>query len=155
MKKLFLVLFVGVIVGLTVHAQSPKPAAKGIIYGSTTNAKDAISVDELENKMQDNKYEGKIKGKVVEVCQEKGCWMKIEKANGEELMVKFKDYKFFMPKDIVGKEVVLDGEASVKVVSIKQQIHYAEDAGKSKQEISKIKEPKKEMQFVAKGVVVL
>ena len=81
--------------------------------------------------------------------------MKIERSNGENLMVKFKDYGFFMPKNIVGKEVVLDGEATVKEVSVKQQKHYAEDAGKSKKEIDKIKEPKKEVQFVAKGVLVL
>ena len=79
----------------------------------------------------------------------------IERANGEKIMVKFKDYGFFMPKNIVGKEVVLDGEATVKEVSVKQQKHYAEDAGKSKEEIEKIKEPKKELQFMAKGVLVL
>jgi hypothetical protein len=81
--------------------------------------------------------------------------MKVEQSNGEKLMVKFKDYGFFMPKDIVGKEIVLDGEASVKEVSVKQLQHYAKDAGKSEEEIKKIKEPKKEVQFVAKGVLVL
>jgi hypothetical protein len=81
--------------------------------------------------------------------------MKVEKSNGEKLMVKFKDYGFFMPENIVGKEVVLDGEATMKEVSVKQQRHYATDAGKSKDEIEKIKEPKKELQFVAKGVLVL
>jgi hypothetical protein len=70
-------------------------------------------------------------------------------------MVKFKDYGFFMPKDIQGKEVVLDGEAVVKEVSVKQQKHYAKDAGKPAVEIGKIKAPKKEVQFIAKGVLVL
>ena len=51
--------------------------------------------------------------------------------------------------------MVLDGEATMKEVSVKQQRHYAEDAGKSKAEIEKIKEPKTERQFVAKGVLVL
>lgn len=60
-----------------------------------------------------------------------------------------------MPKDIIGKEVVLDGEATVKEVSVKQQKHYAEDAGKSKEEIAKINSPRKELQFIAKGVLVL
>ena len=108
-----------------------------------------------EKKMVNNKFEGKVTGKVVEVCQEKGCWMKIEKPGGETLMVKFKDYGFFMPKDIVGKEVVLDGQAQVKETSVAQLQHYAKDAGKSKEEIEKIKKPKKEVQFVASGVLVL
>jgi hypothetical protein len=81
--------------------------------------------------------------------------MKVDKGNGETLMVKFKNYGFFMPKNIVGQTVVLEGEAVVKEVSVKQLKHYAEDAGKSKEEIEKIKEPKKETQFIAKGVLVL
>lgn len=136
-------------------AQAPKSAEKGVTYGAGTTAENAISINELDNKIEDNKFSGKVTGKVVEVCQEKGCWMKLEKANGEKLMVKFKDYAFFMPKDLVGKEVVLEGEASVKEVSVKQQRHYAEDAGKSKEEIKKITEPKREMLFMAKGVLVL
>ena len=151
------VLFFLFAVGLSaiLYAQDPAPAAKGVTYGAGTTATGAISANELNAKMSDNKYNGKIQGKVVEVCQEKGCWMKIEQANGERLMVKFKDYKYFMPKNITGQEVVLEGEAVVKEVSVKQQQHYAKDAGKSEEEIKKIKEPKKEVQFIAKGVLVL
>lgn len=136
-------------------AQDPMLADKGITYGAGASSTGAIPVADVEKNLKNNKFEGKITGKVVEVCQEKGCWMKVERPNGEKLMVKFKDYGFFMPKNIVGKEVVLDGEATVKEVSVKQLKHYAEDAGKSKEEIEKIKEPRKELQFVAKGVLVL
>ena len=111
---------------------------------------------EMEKKVAtENKFEGKITGKVLDVCQEKGCWMKVDKGNGETIMVKFKDYGFFMPKDLVGQTVVLEGEAKVKEVSVKQQRHYAEDAGKPKSEIEKITQVKKETQFIAKGVLVL
>lgn len=143
-------------IGIVAFAQSPKPAEKGITYGAGTTNENTVTVTEMEKKFAaDEKFEGKIVGKVTEVCQEKGCWMKVDKGNGETLMVKFKNYGFFMPKNIVGQTVVLEGEAVVKEVSVKQQKHYAEDAGKSKEEIEKIKEPKKETQFVAKGVLVL
>lgn len=141
--------------GFSAAAQSPASAAKGITYGAGTNTEGAITVNELPSKMTGSSYSGKISGKVVEVCQEKGCWMKLEKENGELLMVKFKDYSFFMPKDIQGKDVVLEGEAIMKEVSVKQQKHYAKDAGKPVEEIEKIKAPKKELQFIAKGVLVL
>ncbi len=154
MKHLFMFVFAALTTVL-IYAQEPVSAAKGVTYGAGTTAEGAISVNELGSKMSADKYEGKISGKVVEVCQEKGCWMKIQKADGENLMVKFKDYKYFMPKNIEGKEVVLDGEAVVKEVSVKQLQHYAKDAGKSEEEIKKIKEPKKETQFIAKGVLVL
>ena len=154
MKQVFILAFC-TFFGLFVYAQEPVSATKGVTYGAGTTAEGAIPVDALQSKMQDNKYTGKVTGKVVEVCQEKGCWMKVEKADGEKLMVKFKDYAYFMPKDIVGREVVLDGEAVVKEVSVKQLQHYAKDAGKSEAEIKQIKEPKKEVQFIAKGVLVL
>ena len=136
MKKGFL-LFLAIVLVVAVQAQDPKSAQKGVTYGAGTTADGSIAVEELEKNLKDNKYEGKITGKVTEVCQEKGCWMKIERENGEKVMVKFKDYGFFMPKDIVGKQVVLDGQASVKEVPVKQLQHYAKDAGKSEEEIKK------------------
>lgn len=154
MKKFTLALAV-MVISMGAMAQGPASAKTGVTYGAGTTKEGAVSVNDVEKKVVDNKFEGKITGKVAEVCQEKGCWMKIEKSDGSTMMVKFKDYAFFMPKDIVGKEVVLEGTASVKEVSVKQQKHYAEDAGKSQAEIDAIKEPKKEMTFVAAGVLVL
>jgi hypothetical protein len=154
MKKVLLFVC-SIVFALAGFAQDPASAAKGITYGAGTTAEGSVPVADMEKKMSNNKYEGKVTGKVVEVCKEKGCWMKIEKPGGETMMVKFKDYGFFMPQDIVGKEVVLDGAASVKETSVKQLQHYAKDAGKSKEEIEKIKKPKKDVQFVASGVLVL
>ena len=155
MKKALIVCCV-LFATLSLSAQDPQSAAKGVTYGAGTTAEGAIAASEVEGKVKaQDKFTGRVKGKVVSVCKEKGCWMKIETESGEPMMVKFKDYGFFMPKNIEGKEVVIDGEATVKETSVKQLRHYAEDAGKSKEEIEKIKEPKKEVIFVAKGVLVL
>ena len=155
MKKA-LVLFSLLFAVVCVNAQDPKPADKGVTYGTGAVADGAIAVTTVDSKLKDSeKFNGRVKGKVVSVCQEKGCWMKIERENGEPMMVKFKDYGFFMPKNIEGKEVVVDGEATVKETSVKQLRHYAQDAGKSKEEIEKITAPKREVIFVAKGVLVL
>jgi len=154
MKKTTLI---ALLLGLTImtHAQEPAPAVKGATYGAGASAEAAVPASQLEQNMKDGKFTGTATGKVLSVCQEKGCWMKVEKANGETMMVKFKDYGFFMPKDIVGKQVALDGEATVKETSVKQLKHYAGDAGKSQEEINKITAPKKELIFTAKGVRVL
>ena len=89
---------------------------------------------------------------VKEVCQAKGCWMKLELKDGKEAMVRFKDYGFFMPKDIAGKAVVVNGKAFADEMSIDDQKHYAEDAGATKEEIAKIVRPKKMFSFLASGV---
>ena len=97
----------------------------------------------------------KIKAKVANVCQAKGCWMVLNMGDDSEVMVKFKDYGFFVPKDISGKEVIVNGKAYVKEVSVDEQRHYAEDAGNSKEEIAQITEPKRTYSFEADGVLLI
>ena len=81
--------------------------------------------------------------------------MTLEMPNGDPMRVTFKDYAFFMPMDIVGKNVVLDGLAKKQTISVETLRHYAEDAKKSPEEVAKITDPKKELAFEAKGVVIL
>lgn len=95
----------------------------------------------------------KFSAKVNEVCQNKGCWMRMDMGENEA-MVKFKDYGFFMPKDIAGQEIIVEGKAFVEEVSVDEQRHYAEDAGKSKEEIDAITEPKRTLSLVSNGVLI-
>ena len=137
-------------------AQDAEPAKPGVIYGTITETgKAPVNVNELEKKIGETKYEGQVKGKVVEVCLAMGCWAKLQKEDGSTVMIKVKDHEFAMPKDIVGKTVVAEGKAEIKETSVSMLKHYAEDAGKSKEEIAKIKEPKKEVIMIIKGVKVV
>ena len=96
----------------------------------------------------------KMIAKVNSVCQTKGCWMTLNLEDGNEVMVKFKDYGFFVPKNIAGKEVVINGKAYIKEVPIDELRHYAEDAGKSAEDIAAITEPKRTYSFEADGVLL-
>ncbi len=98
--------------------------------------------------------EVKLTAKVNSVCQAKGCWMRLDMGENKELMVKFKDYEFFVPKDATGKTATVQGWVTIDTVSVDDQRHYAEDDGKSKEEIEKITEPKAELTFVASGVLI-
>jgi disulfide oxidoreductase YuzD len=140
---------------LNINAQDAPSAQPGTTYGTVTEKGSVVSANELETKMVDNKYEGKVKGKVVEVCKAMGCWAKLQKDDGSTIMIKVKDHEFAMPLDIVGKIVVAEGSAQVKETSVNMLKHYAEDAGKSKEEIEKIKESKKEVLMTVKGVKVI
>jgi hypothetical protein len=153
MKQLITAIALLVSIGAAAQIQ---PAAAGVSYGAKTSARGAVSVDKLEAKMATAEtFKGKVKGVITSVCEKKGCWMKLKQANGEGIMVRFKDYGFFMPQNIVGKEVVLSGVAQVTTTSVEDLKHYAEDAGKSQEEIAKINAPKKAIEFTAKGVLVL
>ncbi|HZH37152.1 MAG TPA: DUF4920 domain-containing protein [Flavisolibacter sp.] len=154
MKKLLLssILFVA----LGASAQKEKtPAAKGVVYGVVAEEANPIAPDEIKAKLVDNQYEGQITAKVVEVCKAEGCWIKVQRKDGSAMMVRAKDHAFLLPEDIVGKTVLIDGNATVKETTEEMRRHYAEDAGKSKKEIAKIKGSEKDVQFAARGVKVL
>ena len=101
------------------------------------------------------KFNAKLKAKVTDVCQMKGCWMKLEIGEEKDIMVNFKDYSFFVPKNIIGKEVIVSGEAFKRNISVDELKHYARDRGDNESVISLIVEPKEIYSLTAKGVILL
>lgn len=79
----------------------------------------------------------RIRGKVTAVCQRKGCWMLLTDGQNTARTT-FKDYSFFVPTDISGKEVIVEGTLSETVISEKEARHYALDSGKTAAEIESI-----------------
>ena len=127
-------------------------------FGEAIDGKDAISLVDLTTRLaESDSVRVKVSGTVESVCQVKGCWMNIvsEDAEGKELFVKFKDYGFFMPTDIAGRTVVMDGYAYREMTSVEELRHYAEDEGKSAEEIAAITEPVEELKFMASGVLLV
>lgn len=131
---------------------------KSNTFGEEFTQKDPMSATSLLELMGEADTLSGIQmiGKVKEVCQAKGCWMSIEpEAEGiDPIFVTFKDYGFFMPKDIAGAEVLMEGFAYKSVTTVDELRHYAEDAGKSEEEIMAITAPKEEIKFEATGVVL-
>jgi len=158
MKRIISVILVLAAGVLCSYSQESIPSAKaGVKYGKSITKDGAISVTLLPAKFgTDSTYTGKIEGEVVEVCLKKGCFIRLKRAGeGEPILVRFKDYGFFMPQDIVGKTIVVDGQAKVKETSVAWQKHFAEDAGKTAEEIAKITKPKVDINIIADGVVVV
>ena len=130
----------------------------GKTFGEKVTPKGAISYDAMLAQMvaKDKLDNVKIQGTVDAVCKAKGCWMNIASEKGAAPMfVKFKDYAFFMPKDLAGKKVVMVGNAFKEITPVEDLRHFAQDEGKSKEEIAKITKPKEEMKFMASGVIIL
>ena len=124
-------------------------------YGEKITPDSAIAIDELATAMGNNtELTTKLTGTVEAVCQKKGCWMDLKKADGTKMRVTFKDYGFFMPKDCKGKSATIHGIAKVEETSVADLQEYAKDAGKSKEEIAAITKPEKELVFEADGVIL-
>lgn len=115
------------------------------------SAKASLTLDNISSDPE--KFSGKqviVEGEITAVCQAKGCWMTMAgKSATARARVTFKDYAFFVPKDVKGKKIKLKGEVKVKLLSDKERAHLAEDG---RVDISQI--PKAELRLVASGVEI-
>ena len=128
---------------------------KGNYYGeefSILDVKDYSSnkLDFLNN--SENKI--RIEGEVLSTCPMKGCWMKV-KADKDTILVRFKDYGFFVPTDgVTGNKTIINGKLKVDTLGVALLRHYAEDAGKSHEKINEINNPEVSLTFLADGVII-
>ena len=111
-----------------------------------SNVIDKFSLENIDNK--------KLSGEIINVCPKKGCWMNL-KVDEDTIFVKFKDYSFFVPKTgVESKLAFISGNISKDTISVERLRHYAEDAGKSSEEIEKIVKPEFKLSFLADGVAI-
>lgn len=124
--------------------------------GAAFDTEGAFAVAELSKKMKGkDSLQVKVQGNVKAVCQKKGCWMQLDMGKDHpKMMVRFKDYGFFVPKDAAGSKATVKGWAYRDTVSVKKLRHYAKDKGKSQEAIDSIQEPKVRLAFKASGVVL-
>ena len=109
---------------------------------------------EKESLLNNPQDDTKLEGQILSTCPMKGCWMKMS-VERDTILVRFKDYGFFVPKSgAEGKSAIVNGKLSVDTLSVAQLRHYAEDAGKSKYEVSKIVKSEITISFLADGVVI-
>lgn len=148
MKKLLASFTLLLALGTVAHAQDAH-------FGKKISDKNALTTAQLTEKMKTtDTLNTRVTGQVKDVCRVKGCWMKVQLPEGQLMRVSFKDYGFFVPTDIVGKTIVMEGKAFTRVTPVDELKHYAEDAGKTKAEIAKITRPERALTFVADGVIV-
>ena len=145
MKKLLLVLLFSI--GLN---------AQNNVFGENIGNDKIMSKKELVSLYDnDSKFITKFEATVVDVCQMKGCWMRLDLGDNKKVMVNFKDYGFFVPKDISGKNVIVSGEAFKKIISVDELKHYASDRGESEEKIASIDKPEIVYSLIANGVKLL
>ena len=124
-------------------------------FGDSITIQGAVPANQLAAMMKGkDSLAVKLEGTIEEVCQKKGCWMNVSIGNNQSMKVRFKDYSFFVPKDAARRKVFLQGFAKTDTTSVKELQHYAEDAGKSKEEIAKITHPEINIGFEANGVII-
>lgn len=126
-------------------------------FGDQIEAEGAISAAEMAQKFESltvgDTISTKVSATINEVCQMKGCWMTLDLGNEQEVRVSFKDYGFFVPLNAEG-EAIVNGKAYISETTVDELRHYAEESGKTADEIAAITEGKKTFAFVADGVLI-
>jgi len=158
MKYTFILISSLVVLSIACKSPAPKITAMGENIGAEVKSPDPIDMTTLLTQLESkDTVRTQLKAAVEGVCQVKGCWMNLvdsSKKSDQSIFVKFKDYAFFMPLDLTG-EVIVDGVAYREITSVDELRHYAEDEGKSAEEIAAITEPEEELKFMADGVIIL
>jgi len=140
-------------------AQSPVQVGSTVYegYGAALDAQSVLPINDLALSFSTMKKTDtlftKVQGTIKEVCTKKGCWMTLDLGDEKDLMVRFKDYGFFMPLDAKG-DVIINGFATISETSVADLKHYAEDAGASELEIEAIVAPELTYSFEADGVLL-
>ncbi len=125
-------------------------------YGKEISRDNALDSEQMLALMgEKDELTCKLKAEVLTSCQKKGCWMDVKLADGELMKVTFKDYGFFVPKEgLHGKVAYLEGKVLRSVTDVATLQHYAQDAGKSQEEIDAITESEEALRFEAHGVII-
>ena len=146
MKALSSLLLISVLIGC-----ASVKSEYGIVKVDETAS---ISVAELVSRMDKSKDPQTltIKAPLSAVCQNAGCWVQVAKPDGKLLMVRFKNHFTIPPATPLGTESYIHGVAYWDTVSVKMLRHYAEDAGKSLEEINKITQPEFKLNFEGDGI---
>ena len=142
--------------------KEPVKMKEGVkVFGEDFTVENVMAFDQVLGGLDSlETVDAVMKVSVEKVCKVKGCWMTAVNPQGgdQEFFVKFKDYGFFVPIDFTdegAQTVYIKGEAFKSTTSVDELKHYAEDEGKSQEEIDKITEPQVQYKFMATGVKMI
>ncbi len=107
------------------------------------------------------KYDGqttRVAGIVTEVCEAKGCWLRLApSADAEDaIFVKFTCpiEGRLIPLEAKGRPATVEGQIAVTELTVDEARHYAEDAGATPEEIAAITSPQMQVRAQSPGALV-
>tara|TARA_Y100000389_G_C17447460_1_gene512506 strand:- start:1744 stop:2331 length:588 start_codon:yes stop_codon:yes gene_type:complete len=145
---------------LFVSCSSPDASEQSSIgfdyFGDTVDVSSALEINQIINKMktgEDSVY-STFSAPINSICQKKGCWMELDLGNGENALVRFKDYGFFVPMDATGEIAIVEGAMTIDTLDVDWLRHQASDAGKSDSVIASINAFEISYSILATGVAL-
>jgi hypothetical protein len=150
------------------HGGEEPKSKDGIHYGEDITAEGALMLNEVADKLAKGEetqdldlgegnvvkaLDAKVEGTVSEVCKAQGCWLRIKNEEGVEMFVNT-NHDFLVDQTIIGKKVVVKGNAYGEEKTVAELQAIAKDAGKSEEEVAAITEAQVDYSLMAKGLIV-
>ena len=130
-------------------------------YGKALTLKDATPISSI---LKDPAaWDGKrvlVEGLIIEVCEERGCWIRIASDKAfESLRFKVDDGVMTFPQEAKGKTVLAEGVVKVKSLTREQAVAQAREVAKERGTLAsfdpaKVKGPVTDVQLSGEGARV-
>jgi hypothetical protein len=139
------------VVALSASASGPLPAGRDfgakLTLEQTTPLRQVLAAPERFGEQP-----VLVKGRLTDVCTRKGCWTVLTDGDAT-VRVRFHDYGFFLPQDVLGADALVEGRATLRTLSEREARHLAAESRGGNPDA--IEGPQRELGFVATGVRVL
>ncbi|MBK8270554.1 MAG: DUF4920 domain-containing protein [Planctomycetes bacterium] len=158
MKIALVVLLAGISL-FAVGCQSSENTEGFKVYGGKAEPKQVLTLSDVVARADALKEQRIcVKGDISEVCKNRGCWMTVTDGK-HTARVRFTKSDacsegFYVPRNAAGHKALMNGIVEVMTLSQAEARHYAEDNGKSVEEIEKIQGPQTEITFFADAVMI-
>lgn len=153
MKNLFIILLLSLVIIGVGNAGPKKKYGKEVTLKETTKISAILAEPE--------KFNGKkvlVEGPIIDVCKERGCWIKIGgDKEFETIRFKVDDGVIVFPMEIKGKTALAEGVVTFKSVSVEEQIKMGKEHAKKEGttfDEATIKEAKTILQIKGEGALV-
>ena len=128
-------------------------------FGAPVRAKHVVSLAQAVDHV--DAYAGKevcVKATIGDVCAGRGCWLTLTDGQ-REVRVRFTASErctdgFLVPRNAAGHTAYARGVLKRDTIPEDLARHYAEDQGKSKEEIARIAGPQPVVTMLASGVLI-
>jgi hypothetical protein len=152
MLKLYLLILL--LTPIVLPAQKRVPLPHGITFGKKVDELQNIPAAKLEDFIGNKiRISTTITGKVLQVDTPKGGWLQLDAGGGKIIRVHFKDYNVFIPKQLKGRNVMIQGVAQKLLIADDMQHFAGENVDRKKQNAVK-PDAKQRLTFEAWGLMV-
>ena len=139
---------------LQIFAQNHTALPHGMVYGTKPDTTGIMNAGKLEAFMgKKTRISTTIRGKVVRVTRQQGGWFELDAGNGKVISAHFSVYNIFLPTDLRGKTIIVEGIAQKQFIADDQQ-HFAGDTVSGKKQHNVKTDPKRRLIFEVKGLMV-